>query len=133
MCVTCFCLFLLVEVHTLNDDVRGATLEAVVSRMKTVQSAIARTQAASSSAVSGDMAVETNLRFVAVSATIPNIDDVSERNSSKAAAPHFGNGVWRTFILKVESCSVLVNKLVPWCAWLLSGALGILRLRFRSF
>lgn len=54
--------------------------------MKTVQLAIARSQAASSSAVTADMATETNLRFVAVSATIPNIADVSE-NSSLAALP----------------------------------------------
>jgi ATP-dependent DNA helicase HFM1/MER3 len=38
-------------------DVRGATLEVVVSRMKTLG---------------------TNTRFIAVSATVPNVNDVAE-------------------------------------------------------
>ena len=48
-------LFLIDEVHILKDD-RGASLEATVSRMKTVGS---------------------DVRFVALSATIPNSDDVA--------------------------------------------------------
>jgi ATP-dependent DNA helicase HFM1/MER3 len=48
-------LFLVDEVHILKDE-RGATLEAVVSRMK--------------SAV-------TSIRFVALSATVPNSDDIA--------------------------------------------------------
>lgn len=50
-------LFLIDEVHTLKDDVRGATLEAVVSRMKSIG---------------------TNVRFVALSATVPNSEDVAQ-------------------------------------------------------
>ncbi|KAI9466064.1 P-loop containing nucleoside triphosphate hydrolase protein [Lactarius psammicola] len=61
-------LFLIDEVHILNE-LRGSTLEVVVSRMKTRGSAV---------------------RFVAVSATVPNIDDVarwiSSRHSNGAAA-----------------------------------------------
>ncbi|KAK4187755.1 putative ATP-dependent DNA helicase, partial [Podospora australis] len=49
-------LFLIDEVHILKD-VRGATLEAVVSRMKTIGS---------------------NVRFVALSATVPNSDDIAQ-------------------------------------------------------
>ncbi|KAI0112603.1 P-loop containing nucleoside triphosphate hydrolase protein [Nemania sp. FL0031] len=49
-------LVLIDEVHILKD-VRGATLEAVVSRMKTIGA---------------------NIRFVAISATVPNIDDVAK-------------------------------------------------------
>ncbi|KAK0744501.1 hypothetical protein B0T21DRAFT_357922 [Apiosordaria backusii] len=49
-------LFLIDEVHILKD-VRGATLEAVVSRMKTIG---------------------TNVRFVALSATVPNSDDIAQ-------------------------------------------------------
>ncbi|KAI0595214.1 hypothetical protein F4775DRAFT_605356 [Biscogniauxia sp. FL1348] len=49
-------LVLIDEVHFLKD-VRGATLEAVVSRMKTIGA---------------------NVRFVALSATIPNIEDVAK-------------------------------------------------------
>lgn len=48
-------LFLIDEVHILKDS-RGATLEAVVSRMKSVGS---------------------NLRFVALSATVPNSEDIA--------------------------------------------------------
>ena len=48
-------LFLIDEVHMLRDS-RGATLEAVVSRVKSVG---------------------TNVRFVALSATVPNSDDVA--------------------------------------------------------
>ncbi|KAI1763874.1 P-loop containing nucleoside triphosphate hydrolase protein [Hypoxylon sp. FL1150] len=48
-------LVLIDEVHILKD-VRGATLEAVVSRMKTIGA---------------------NIRFVALSATVPNIGDVA--------------------------------------------------------
>ncbi|KAI1436469.1 hypothetical protein GGR50DRAFT_223618 [Xylaria sp. CBS 124048] len=49
-------LVLIDEVHILKDS-RGATLEAVVSRMKTIGASI---------------------RFVAISATVPNIDDVAQ-------------------------------------------------------
>ncbi|KAI0887763.1 P-loop containing nucleoside triphosphate hydrolase protein [Annulohypoxylon maeteangense] len=49
-------LVLIDEVHILKD-VRGATLEAVVSRMKTIGA---------------------NVRFVALSATVPNIEDVAK-------------------------------------------------------
>nr|POE47024.1 atp-dependent dna helicase mer3 [Quercus suber] len=48
-------LFLIDEVHILKED-RGATLEAVVSRMKSVES---------------------NVRFVALSATVPNSEDIA--------------------------------------------------------
>ncbi|KAK0670172.1 putative ATP-dependent DNA helicase [Cercophora samala] len=49
-------LFIIDEVHILKD-VRGATLEAVVSRMKTIG---------------------TNVRFIALSATVPNSDDIAQ-------------------------------------------------------
>ena len=48
-------LFLIDEVHILKDT-RGATLEAVVSRMKSVGS---------------------HVRFVALSATVPNLEDIA--------------------------------------------------------
>ncbi|KAL1956282.1 hypothetical protein VTO42DRAFT_7455 [Malbranchea cinnamomea] len=48
-------LFLIDEIHILKE-IRGATLEAVVSRMKSVDS---------------------NVRFVALSATVPNSDDIA--------------------------------------------------------
>ncbi|KAI7488824.1 P-loop containing nucleoside triphosphate hydrolase protein [Hortaea werneckii] len=49
-------LFLIDEVHMLKDD-RGATLEAVVSRMKSVGS---------------------NVRFITLSATVPNSEDIAK-------------------------------------------------------
>lgn len=61
-------LFLIDEVHILKD-VRGATLEAVVSRMKTIGA---------------------NVRFVALSATVPNSDDIARwlgRNHTNQQLP----------------------------------------------
>ena len=58
------------QVHMLNDDTRGATMEAVVSRMKTVESALARSARESQTDYSG-------IRFMAISATVPNVQDVS--------------------------------------------------------
>lgn len=51
----------------LNDNTRGATMEAVVSRMKTVQVSI------NNDAKENDTPI---IRFVAISATIPNVKDV---------------------------------------------------------
>ncbi|XP_048457501.1 probable ATP-dependent DNA helicase HFM1 [Rhincodon typus] len=62
-------LFLIDEVHVVKDECRGATLEVVVSRMKTVQLAVSR--------MSNQLDDKT-LRFVAVSATIPNVEDIAE-------------------------------------------------------
>ncbi|NXC50984.1 HFM1 helicase, partial [Penelope pileata] len=63
-------LFLIDEVHVIKDESRGATLEVVVSRMKTVQSSLWR--------LSENHDVVPPLRFVAVSATIPNAEDIAE-------------------------------------------------------
>ncbi|XP_068055962.1 probable ATP-dependent DNA helicase HFM1 isoform X4 [Anomalospiza imberbis] len=60
-------LFLIDEVHVIKDESRGATLEVVVSRMKTIQSSLWRL-------LEKHDAVPP-LRFVAVSATIPNTQD----------------------------------------------------------
>ncbi|KAL2620884.1 hypothetical protein R1flu_001089 [Riccia fluitans] len=59
-------LVLIDEVHLLNDT-RGAALEAIVSRMKM----LSRYPELKESAIS-------RIRFVAVSATIPNIEDLGE-------------------------------------------------------
>ncbi|KAH0462845.1 hypothetical protein IEQ34_010420 [Dendrobium chrysotoxum] len=59
-------LVLIDEVHLLNDP-RGAALEAVVSRIKM----LSRSKEMTSSPLA-------NVRFVAVSATIPNIEDLAE-------------------------------------------------------
>ncbi|KAL1801518.1 hypothetical protein ACET3X_001860 [Alternaria dauci] len=60
--------FLIDEVHILKED-RGATLEAVVSRMKSIG---------------------TDVRFVALSATVPNFNDIAAwlgKNSSEPDTP----------------------------------------------
>uniref|UniRef100_A0A3Q3WGG6 DNA 3'-5' helicase n=1 Tax=Mola mola TaxID=94237 RepID=A0A3Q3WGG6_MOLML len=61
-------LFLIDEVHVVKDATRGATLEVVVSRMKAVHAF--RTVQNPEKGLS--------MRFVAVSATIPNISDVAD-------------------------------------------------------
>ena len=59
-------LMLIDEIHMLGEDGRGATLEAVVTRMKVVQAATARDSG-------GDP-----LRFIGISATVPNVKDIAE-------------------------------------------------------
>lgn len=59
-------LFLIDEVHVLNEG-RGAVLEAVVSRMKSVGS---------------------NVRFIALSATIPNSEDIATWLGKDATLQH---------------------------------------------
>ncbi|XP_036409769.1 probable ATP-dependent DNA helicase HFM1 [Megalops cyprinoides] len=62
-------LFLIDEVHVVKDTTRGATLEVVVSRMKTMH-------AYRSMAVHSEPNL--SMRFVVVSATIPNISDIAD-------------------------------------------------------
>ncbi|XP_078502361.1 putative ATP-dependent DNA helicase HFM1 isoform X3 [Lissotriton helveticus] len=63
-------LFLIDEVHVVKDESRGATLEVVVSRMKTIQSSLSK--------MSVNPEEMMPMRFVAVSATIPNAEDIAE-------------------------------------------------------
>lgn len=58
------------EVHLLSENNRGACLEALVSRVKTAKYGPTSPAIGSSDSVS--------IRFIAVSATAPNIDDVSK-------------------------------------------------------
>lgn len=62
-------LLLVDEIHLVNDGSRGATLEAVISRMKTIQSIIWPTDL-------------DNLRFIAASATVSNVEDIAQWFSS---------------------------------------------------
>ncbi|XP_070204883.1 probable ATP-dependent DNA helicase HFM1 isoform X2 [Littorina saxatilis] len=59
------CLLCIDEVHVVGDSQRGATVEAVITRMKMVQTLSAGTAAHP-------------IRFVAVSATLPNTEDIAE-------------------------------------------------------
>jgi len=56
-------LFMIDEIHLLNDETRGATVEAVISRMKLVINQLHQNKAAF-------------LRIIAVSATMGNFHDV---------------------------------------------------------
>ncbi|KAB0794088.1 hypothetical protein PPYR_13708 [Photinus pyralis] len=62
-------LFMIDEVHILNDNQRGPTVEVIISRMKAIHNAMGSTEYGY-----GTM----NLRFIAASATIPNVEDVAE-------------------------------------------------------
>lgn len=86
-------LFLIDEVHILKED-RGATLEAAVSRMKSVGS---------------------DIRFIALSATIPNLEDIASwlgKNSAQEdeAAPmeKFGEE-FRPVLLQKHVCGYRTN------------------------
>lgn len=59
-------LFLIDEVHILKED-RGATMEAIVTRMKSIA---------------------TDVRFVALSATVPNFEDVATWLGKNSSKPH---------------------------------------------
>ncbi|XP_047188173.1 probable ATP-dependent DNA helicase HFM1 isoform X2 [Scophthalmus maximus] len=67
-------LFLIDEVHVVKDTTRGATLEVVVSRMKAIHTY--RTAQNPEAGLS--------MRFVAVSATIPNIPDIADWLSNES-------------------------------------------------
>ncbi|XP_015491522.1 probable ATP-dependent DNA helicase HFM1 isoform X5 [Parus major] len=86
-------LFLIDEVHVIKDESRGATLEVVVSRMKTIQSSLWRLLEKHDTVPP--------LRFVAVSATIPNTQDFcATRKGVQQAASVLAKDA--KFLLSVE-------------------------------
>ncbi|XP_054713852.1 probable ATP-dependent DNA helicase HFM1 [Uloborus diversus] len=64
-------LMLIDEIHLLNEEQRGATMEAALSRMKTIQSVLECESLVKKVS-------QVPLRFVAVSATFPNAEDAVE-------------------------------------------------------
>ncbi|XP_075977945.1 uncharacterized protein LOC142977749 [Anticarsia gemmatalis] len=92
-------LFLIDEVHILNDESRGPVLEAVVSRMKTIESSaqsVHRIELLQNQLHGSEMTHKTapSIRFIAVSATVSNPEDVATwlGTSSKPAVFHkFGD------------------------------------------
>ncbi|KFB52503.1 AGAP009060-PA-like protein [Anopheles sinensis] len=64
-------LFLIDEIQVMDDGVRGANLELVVSRMKFIDSRLHRGEQR------GDCGQPESIRFIAVSACIPNVDDIA--------------------------------------------------------
>ena len=78
-------LFLIDEVHILNET-RGSTLEVVVSRMKARGSSV---------------------RFLAVSATVPNVNDVAAWVGAKA-----GDGPAEVYEVCISSLSLHSSVLI---------------------
>ncbi|CAH0585842.1 unnamed protein product [Chrysodeixis includens] len=75
-------LFLIDEVHILNDELRGPVLEAVVSRMKTIESSAQSVHRIEQlqKGLKGEVVSNKSpprIRFVAVSATVSNPEDVA--------------------------------------------------------
>lgn len=62
------------EVHLLNEPRRGATLEAVISRMKFIDNYLNSMQ---------------KIRYIAISATIPNADDIAAWLGSATKTHYF--------------------------------------------
>lgn len=99
-------LVLIDEVHLLNDP-RGASLEAIVSRIKM----LSHTLQMSSSSLA-------NVRFLAVSATIPNIQDI-------------GGLTWTychqiSYIYKEMDATATYNWCLPGCvifSWMAPGSI----------
>nr|XP_015837991.1 PREDICTED: probable ATP-dependent DNA helicase HFM1 isoform X3 [Tribolium castaneum] len=65
-------LFMIDEVHLLNEECRGSTLETIVCRMKTIEESVKTHD------------LNHKIRFIAVSATIANIEDIAEWNNAKS-------------------------------------------------
>ncbi|KAJ8923069.1 hypothetical protein NQ315_001621 [Exocentrus adspersus] len=64
-------LFMIDEVHLLNEEDRGSTLEVIVCRMKTVENCL-------SYCANENNVFNQKIRFIAVSATVPNVEDIAE-------------------------------------------------------
>ncbi len=76
-------LFLIDEIHVLGENSRGATIEAVVSRMKTfIYKGVNGYQNDEDLEEASSM-----LRFIAISATIPNINDLASWLGSGCKSP----------------------------------------------
>uniref|UniRef100_A0A182NAQ3 DNA 3'-5' helicase n=1 Tax=Anopheles dirus TaxID=7168 RepID=A0A182NAQ3_9DIPT len=74
-------LFLIDEIQVMNDSERGANLELVVSRMKYIDARVCREQKNAGG-------VAEPIRFIAVSACIPNVDDFAQwLRSDRNAVP----------------------------------------------
>ena len=86
------------EVHLLGCVHRGHTLEAVITRMKTIDSMSAR---------GGGRRSGGGPRFVAVSATIPNVVDIAEWLSQ----PNSSSSISQLHIKQVKSSSI--SKVLP--------------------
>ncbi|KAI9324875.1 Sec63 Brl domain-containing protein [Zopfochytrium polystomum] len=77
-------LIMIDEVHVLNEPRRGATLEVIISRMRTVNKEMQSDFSGQFREVSRG-----GLRIVALSATVPNVSDIAEwlRGSSEGEGP----------------------------------------------
>lgn len=93
----------------LNDDARGATVEAVISRMKTVQSTMTRNRTSGNK----DSLERASMRLIAISATIPNVEDVSRNTKTymhlqtRSLSPSI---LLKTISLVGEQCEELLRE-----------------------
>ncbi|RZB40049.1 ATP-dependent DNA helicase HFM1, partial [Asbolus verrucosus] len=75
-------LFMIDEVHLINEECRGSTLETIVCRMKTIEESVKCEQET-------DDDLNHKIRFVAVSATITNIEDIAEWIGKSSNAKYY--------------------------------------------
>jgi len=96
-------LFMVDEVHILKDQ-RGATLEAIVSRMKSVGN---------------------NIRFIALSATIPNSEDIASWLTKNQQAHHLPavREVFDDSFRPVQLKKHIIGYDGPYNPWAFEGAL----------
>lgn len=71
-------LVLIDEIHILNDAKRGAVIEAIVSRFKTFQNKAMQGYSLTTTSQGADAFYKRQIRFVLLSATFVNVDDIAE-------------------------------------------------------
>ncbi|KAJ3167500.1 hypothetical protein HK101_011765 [Irineochytrium annulatum] len=76
-------LILIDEVHILNEPKRGATLEVVISRMRTMDHEMRYGRASNVINTAGNMP----FRIIAISATVANTDDIAKWLSNREGTP----------------------------------------------
>ena len=85
------------EVHSLKEDTRGATLEVVVSRMKTVSQTFNKDS-------------HHTIRLIAMSATVPNVTDIAAWLSNDDGTPAI---MKYEFLIDFDTPGPLVTSTVP--------------------
>lgn len=91
-------LLIIDEIHHLGEDNRGATLEAVIVRMRTLNNIFQDKAPASARRKS-------SMRIVALSAALPNVSDIGEWLQCSPEAIHYFDETFRPVPLKVHTLS----------------------------
>ncbi|KAG5893823.1 hypothetical protein JTB14_018326 [Gonioctena quinquepunctata] len=84
-------LFMIDEVHLLNEENRGSTLEVIVSRMKTIEDSLCSNQR------------RQKIRFLALSATIQNVRDIADWIGKPPNVTFFRNFNPDSFLVDLHS------------------------------